>query len=424
MLLLGLREKPLKVLVTLEDHLWHGTGGHLYVDGPAGYAAWSQLLYAFDEIILLARVGESSGHPADGTLVDGPSVSVCKLPDYVGPAQYLLNLPGLRSRVRRAVVECDAFILRVPGLIARLAWQEIRRIKKDYAVEVLGDPWDAFGPGTMPGLFRPGYRWLATRNMKKICRGAAAALYWNGSVLPHRYPLGNESYSEVSPSLIISNGYASGELVAKRSRRTDELRCSTGSAGAKTLRIGFVGSFAQLYKGPDTLLRAVSLCSRAGLDFKVFFVGEGRYRPTMELLANQLSICDKVEFLGQLRFGKGIFDFLDSIDLFLMPSRAEGLPRALLEAMARACPCIASNVGGIPELLAAEDLVPANDHKALARKIMEVTADPQRMNAMSDRNLAKAKQFDPEALRDVRRAFYRYVRDHSGNAVKSGSRGR
>jgi len=44
---------------------------------------------------------------------------------------------------------------------------------------------------------------------------------------------------------------------------------------------------------------------------------------------------------------------------------------------------------------------------------MEVTADPQRMKAMSERNLARAKQFDPNTLRDVRRVFYEYVRAHS-----------
>jgi glycosyltransferase involved in cell wall biosynthesis len=416
---MGVREKPLKALITLEDHLWRGTGGHLCVDGPAGYSAWSQLLDAFDEVVLLARVGESSGHSAGGALVAGPSVSVRGLPDYVGPAQYLLHLLELRSTVRRAVLECDAFILRVPGLVARLAWQEIKRVKKDYAVEVLGDPWDAFSPGTMPGLFRPVYRRIATQNLKNICRGAAAALYWNRSVLPRRYPQGNERYSAVSPSLIVLNGCGSGELVAKRSRRADELSSSTRAGDAKPLRIGFVGSFAQLYKGPDTLLRAASLCLREGLDPKILFVGEGRYRPTMERLANKLSIWDKVEFLGQLKFGSAIFDFLDSIDLFVMPSRAEGLPRALLEAMARACPCIASNVGGIPEILAAEDLVPPNDHKALARKIMEVTADPQRMKTMSARNLARAKQFDPEVLREVRRAFYDYVKTHSQSSDNS-----
>jgi len=101
-----------------------------------------------------------------------------------------------------------------------------------------------------------------------------------------------------------------------------------------------------------------------------------------------------------------------------MPSRAEGLPRALVEAMARGCPCIGSNVGGIPELLAADDLVPPNDPEALARKIMEVTADPERMKAMSARNLSRAKEFDPEVLRNMRLAFYRYVRDHSASAGK------
>jgi glycosyltransferase involved in cell wall biosynthesis len=147
--------------------------------------------------------------------------------------------------------------------------------------------------------------------------------------------------------------------------------------------------------------------------------GDGRHAHAMRDLAARLGIKSQTRFLGQLASGRAVRDFLDSVDVFVMPSRQEGLPRAMLEAMARGCPCIGSNIGGIPELLVAEDLVPPNDPEVLARKIMEVTADPQRMKAMSARNLAKAKQFDPEALRDVRRAFYQYVRDHSANNAKS-----
>jgi len=185
------------------------------------------------------------------------------------------------------------------------------------------------------------------------------------------------------------------------------------------LRIGFIGSFAQLYKGADTLLGSLATCLRIGATLEISFVGEGRYRKNMESLARDLSVERNVRFLAQLGFGQPVCDFLDSVDLFVMPSRAEGLPRALVEAMARGCPCIGSDVGGIPELLAAEDLVPPNDPEALARIIMEVTADPQRMKAMSVRNLARAKQFDPEVLREVRRAFYRHVRDHSVIDAKS-----
>jgi glycosyltransferase involved in cell wall biosynthesis len=377
------------------------------------------LLESFDDVILLARVRKKDFHINNGKPVDGRSVSIRELPDYLGPSQYLFYLPVLQPRAQRAVAESDHFILRVPGLVGRLVWHELTRIKKKYAVEVMGDPWDAFGPGTMPSPFRPAYRYIASRNTKTICRGAVAALYWNGSVLPRRYPTGNGGYVAVSPSLVALNGFASDDLMVKRSRHIAGLRLSSNNGGGEaTIRVGFVGSLAQLYKGPDTLLRAISLCPR-DLDLKADLVGEGRYRRAMELLANQLSVSQKVSFLGQLKSGSGVFDFLDSIDLFIMPSRAEGFPRALYEAMARGCPCIASNVGGIPELLSADDLVPVNDPKALAQKIMEVTSNPDRMKAMSERNLARAKQFDPETLRAARRTFYQYVRDHSANNGKS-----
>jgi glycosyltransferase involved in cell wall biosynthesis len=188
----------------------------------------------------------------------------------------------------------------------------------------------------------------------------------------------------------------------------------------KRVRIGFVGTLARLYKGPDVLLKAASLCRSFSLEFEVAMVGAGRHLNAMKVLATRLGIENRTMFLGQLAFGQAIRDFLDSTDIFVLPSRQEGLPRAVLEAMARGCPCIGSNIGGIPELLATEDLVPPNNPEALAQKIMEVTADPERMKAMSERNLARAKQFDPEVLRDARLAFYRYVRDHSGGDPKSG----
>ena len=104
---------------------------------------------------------------------------------------------------------------------------------------------------------------------------------------------------------------------------------------------------------------------------------------------------------------------LDSADLFVLPSRTEGLPRALVEAMARALPCIGSAVGGIPELLDASDLVPAGDSAALAAKIQEVLRDPLRMEKMSRRNLAGAQEFVDSVLAERRRRFYQHVRDYT-----------
>src|SRR6202042_2877537 len=95
----------------------------------------------------------------------------------------------------------------------------------------------------------------------------------------------------------------------------------------------------------------------------------------------------QVEFVGSVTAGEPVRHELDQADLFILPSRAEGVPRAMLEAMARGLPCIGSSIGGIPELLHKEDLVPADDPAALAKVIATVFADQSRLARMSARNL-------------------------------------
>jgi glycosyltransferase involved in cell wall biosynthesis len=78
--------------------------------------------------------------------------------------------------------------------------------------------------------------------------------------------------------------------------------------------------------------------------------------------------------------------------------------------MARAMPCIGTAVGGIPELLAPEDLVPAADTAALAGRILEVGRDRDRMARMSSRNRLTARDYSDPVLREHRLAFYRHLR--------------
>jgi len=82
----------------------------------------------------------------------------------------------------------------------------------------------------------------------------------------------------------------------------------------------------------------------------------------------------------------------------------------MIEAMARGLPCIGSSVGGIPELLSAEDLFPSRDPKALADKVAEVVRDRKRMVEMAERNLRKARNYSDAVLSAKRKEFYEYVR--------------
>jgi glycosyltransferase involved in cell wall biosynthesis len=176
-------------------------------------------------------------------------------------------------------------------------------------------------------------------------------------------------------------------------------------------RIVTVGSLAQPYKGTDVLIEAIARCVRAGFDLTAVIVGDGKCRPGLMARAERLGVADRIDFAGQVTAGTAVRAILDSADLFVLPSRTEGLPRALVEAMARALPCIGSNVGGIPELLDASELTPAGDPAALAAKIQEVLGNPSRMKTMARRNLAGAREYSDCALREPRLRFYRHVRD-------------
>jgi len=172
-----------------------------------------------------------------------------------------------------------------------------------------------------------------------------------------------------------------------------------------------VGTLAQLYKAPDVLIDATEICVRDGFDVRLVLVGDGQYRRELEARAARLRRREHVRFLGQLPPGDAVRAQLDEADLFVLPSRQEGLPRAMVEAMARALPCIGSKVGGIPELLPDDDMVPPDDVLALARKMREILSEPGRLLCMSKRNLEKAREYRAEHLHERRIEFYKHLRE-------------
>jgi glycosyltransferase involved in cell wall biosynthesis len=172
----------------------------------------------------------------------------------------------------------------------------------------------------------------------------------------------------------------------------------------------FVGSLEHFHKAPDVLLHAFAKCVNAGQNLTLRLIGGGRRRVDLEALAAQLDCRDRITFAGQLP-PTAIAAELDRADLFVLPSRHEGLPRAMIEAMARALPCIGSDVAGLPELLPSSAIVPSGSVDALASKLRAVTSDPAWMTRMSARNLNEAKAYRAAVLQERRVGFYRRVRE-------------
>jgi glycosyltransferase involved in cell wall biosynthesis len=161
----------------------------------------------------------------------------------------------------------------------------------------------------------------------------------------------------------------------------------------------------------------------AGVDITLVLVGEGRHRPELESLSASLSLSGRVAFTGELPGVEAVRRVLASSDLFVHPSRAEGLPRVVIEAMAQALPCIATTAGGTPELLPPDDMVQPGDAVGLASKIRSVLADPERLSRMSARNLVKAREYHRSVLQARREELFRHVRLCTEEFVKSSQRG-
>lgn len=176
--------------------------------------------------------------------------------------------------------------------------------------------------------------------------------------------------------------------------------------------VTFVGRLVP-EKGLDCLLRAWSSLDLAPTDV-LLLAGDGPERAALENLARQLGIAGRVRFLGKADEPERI---LQASDLFVLPSFTEGMPNSLLEAMATGLPCIATRVGGIPDLIANGQnglLVPPGDPKALAEAMDHVLGDPQgaaRLGVEARRTVEGTYSIDRVAERYV--ALYRELKDSS-----------
>jgi glycosyltransferase involved in cell wall biosynthesis len=412
----------MRLLVSTEHHFWRDREGLVVPAPPAvvDYNFWRRYLEVFSEVVVLARVGPRVlREEATSMRADGPGVTFLPLPDYAGPWGYLRSLRSLSLGIREGVSACGAYILRVPGSVGSATWREIRREGKPFALEVVADPWDLLAPEAATSWARPVARYRWVRDLREMCRESCAISYVTREALQKRYPSGPRTWTTHVSSVELDNAIADQLQIEERIHRVRAV-ISGGGAGRNLIRIGFVGMFYQLYKGPDILLRAIAICRQRFPNLDVALVGDGKKLAPMRNLARQLGLADCVQFVGSLPPGEQIYRFLDDVDLFVLPSRQEGLPRAIIEAMARGCPCIGTTVGGVSELIPPEDLVPPNDVNAVAGKIVEVLSDPARMERTVRRNCEAAKQYLPEILSERRREFYRKVRDlayQTGTAV-------
>ena len=370
------------------------------------YEFWSRYLDVFDSVTVVGREQRVDVPAPSMARVDGPKVSVRGVPSYVGPREFLTRFFSVRKAAIPVVRDRSALILRLGSLLALVLQRTLTQSSRPYGVEVVGDPWDTFAPGVVDVPLRGAVRQILTRSQRRLCAGAAGAAYVTERTLQARYPCSRSQWAVSDVALdelaAFTTHYSSIELdgsdFARRPHHFD---------GSRAVRLVTVGSLAQKYKGIDVLIRAVHRLNLEGRPCSLTVIGDGRYRRELEQLAAQLAA--PVTFTGQLTRAE-VLGALDRADAFVLASRTEGLPRALLEAMARGLPCVATRVGGIPELLDNDALCECGSVESLAGCLAALFSGAVDATALAASNLARAHDFRGELLRGRRREFYARIR--------------
>lgn len=386
------------VAVTVESRYLQTPDGSVWTfEGPA-YSFFERYLTAFDRVEVIARVKAVTRLPAPGHLVSGPKVHFHRIPHYQGPREFVTAWAKVRSSLKASVSPDKSYIFRVPSTLASILATILERRNIPYAIEVMGDPYDVFAPGVVNHPLRPILRTFYTRRLRHLAATAAGVSYVTDAYLQRRYPAGRSAVTSTYSSIELSPA-----SIASSPR--------TYRPGRRPARISSVGTLDQLYKGVDTLIEAVHLLRNEGTEVEMVHVGDGIYRSHLEALIRKLALDNHVRLIGRLPAGEAVRAELDRSDLFVMPSRTEGLPKALLEAMARGLPAVGTSVGGIPELLPQMYLVPPNDAASLATAISRMLANPADMLEAAKRNLLVASRFEASELAVKRQAFYTAVRN-------------
>ena len=166
-------------------------------------------------------------------------------------------------------------------------------------------------------------------------------------------------------------------------------------------------------KGFEYLIRAMNIIIAEMPDTKLVIIGEGPEKEALIKLSERMSLDESILFLGEIPNEK-IPDYMSAADIFVLPSLSESFGIVNLEAMSVGLPIVASNVGGVPELVVNGEngfLVEPGNITQIAEKVLYLLADAKLRETISQNNKSKAMSYSWDRTVDLLEEVYRKHRE-------------
>ena len=364
--------------------------GNVYVGSSLNQQIIKRYLQYFDHMTLIARPTKGNADLSRMNRIDANHFSVVVVPDLRENIKQFVN-PSAHKKVKQLICEQigigDGVIVRTPSVNGAIAADYYKNIGKPYLVEIVGCPWDSYWNHSGAGKVLAPFEFLRQR---QVVWNADYALYVTDHFLQKRYPCrGNTAaISDV-------------ELPA-RNKSVLDARLEKILINKRKLKIGTAGALIP-YKGQQYVIKALARLKKEGnTDFEYHIAGDGE-EVALRALAQKLDVTNQIVFEGRLSHDQ-MFSWFDEMDLYIQPSTVEAMPRALIEAMSRALPCVGTRVGSIPELIGSSCVFEKRDVERIVGFLKSISVD-----WMIDRakdNFEHCREFQRDLLENRRKKLY------------------
>ena len=381
-----------KLLLSIDDCVFKHNGIY-YVKSVDVADLLSRYGRVFEQVRVVARIVDSDELSDNAILIDDKCLEVYEVPLFKGIKQYVSSFPIIKKRLRNVTDGCDACVLRMPSNLGHLVWKRVVAAKIPYAVEVVYDSYGGYHYQT--GLYRI-LGMVIHKNLQRTCFGAdGVACVTERYLQKYYYTKKSTGFTSHYSSIFLDKSFYS----APRNWVAKDVYTIAHIAQPIVVTNG--------RKGHVEVIKALALLKQEGYNVRVRFAGHGNPEELLRLrnLAERLGVADRVEFVGLLP-KQELRKLLLESDLYVMPTRAEGLPRAIIEAMAVGLPCISTRVSGNPELLQSQYLLDYDDVRGLADTIKTFITDAQAYEEASNYNFANSLKYERSILQKRRDEFY------------------
>lgn len=392
---------PDKKLLLVTDHVYFEYKGEYFDNFGFTYDFFTSYLQVFDHVDVLCRM--VSVESAKGLVKSsGEGVSFHGTPDIHGMRWFLDSKKYFKKHIE-LIKSTDAICYRIP---ATAAWNvhvlnQGLEAPKPHMFEFIGDPMDALFSVTDSAAKRFTMTQVGKvhmRRMKAISDSAVSGSYVSQYHLQKKFPPPAGVETEAISSIRLNEEYLRSEPKPHR-------------VGSK-LKIIQVASFVR-QKNQTYLIDILRELGNRGIEAEVHFVGTGPLQADAKAHAREKGVFDDIIFHNQITGFDNVVKLLDGCDIFCLPSYSEGVPRSMIEAMARGLVCVGTDIGGIDELIEDEFRFPIGKPKAAADVIARLIPMKEDWPSIGERNTKKAAEFGQSILVPRRKKVYQQLRKHT-----------